>query len=137
MTRHDMAERDLIDAALDSWSRQRPDLKVQPAAVVMRINRLAAHFQAELDAVFAEFGLTNPSFELLATLRRARPPRRRGGSAARAVDRRAGRPGQAAAQAAAVVRRRPCQPDPGARDRATDQARQGHLLGPRTTGHDS
>ena len=76
MTRHDMAERDLIDAALDSWSRQRPDLKVQPVAVVMRINRLAAHFQAELDAVFAEFGLSNPSFELLATLRRAGHPYR-------------------------------------------------------------
>ena len=76
MTRHDMAERDLVDAALDSWSRQRPDLKVQPVAVVMRINRLAAHFQAELDAVFAEFGLSNPSFELLATLRRAGHPYR-------------------------------------------------------------
>jgi DNA-binding MarR family transcriptional regulator len=74
--RHDMPERDLIDDALDSWARERPDLKVQPVAVVMRINRLAGHFQAELDAVFAEFGLTNPSFELLATLRRAGHPYR-------------------------------------------------------------
>ena len=76
MTRHDMAERDLIDEALESWMRERPDLKVQPVAVVMRINRLAAHFQAELDAMFAEFGLSNPSFELLATLRRAGHPYR-------------------------------------------------------------
>ena len=76
MTRQDTAERDLIDEALDSWARERPDLKVQPVAVVMRINRLAAHFQAELDAVFAEFGLSNPSFELLATLRRAGHPYR-------------------------------------------------------------
>jgi DNA-binding MarR family transcriptional regulator len=78
MTAHDIAERDrdLIDDALDSWARERPDLKVQPVAVVMRINRLAAHFQAELDAVFAEFGLSNPSFELLATLRRAGHPYR-------------------------------------------------------------
>jgi DNA-binding MarR family transcriptional regulator len=76
MTRHDMAERDLVDEALDSWARERPDLKVQPVAVVMRVNRLAAHFQAELDAVFAEFGLSNPSFELLATLRRAGHPYR-------------------------------------------------------------
>jgi len=74
--RHGVAERDLIDDALDSWARERPDLKVQPVAVVMRINRLAAHFQAELDTVFAEFGLTNPSFELLATLRRAGHPYR-------------------------------------------------------------
>lgn len=71
-----MAERDLIDDALDSWARERPDLKVQPVAVVMRVNRLAACFQAELDAVFAEFGLSNPSFELLATLRRAGHPYR-------------------------------------------------------------
>jgi len=76
MARHDMAARDLIDQALDSWARERPDLKVQPVAVVMRVNRLAAHFQAELDAVFAEFGLSNPSFELLATLRRAGHPYR-------------------------------------------------------------
>jgi DNA-binding MarR family transcriptional regulator len=78
MTPHDVAERDrdLIDDVLDSWARERPDLKVQPVAVVMRINRLAAHFQAELDAVFAELGLSNPSFELLATLRRAGHPYR-------------------------------------------------------------
>ena len=76
MTLHDTVERDLIDEALDSWARERPDLKVQPVAVVMRINRLSAHFLAELDAVFAEFGLSNPSFELLATLRRAGHPYR-------------------------------------------------------------
>jgi DNA-binding MarR family transcriptional regulator len=76
MTWHGMAERDLIDEALEAWARERPDLKVQPVAVVMRVNRLAAHFQAELDAVFAEFGLSNPSFELLATLRRAGHPYR-------------------------------------------------------------
>jgi DNA-binding MarR family transcriptional regulator len=76
MTRHGVAERDLVDEVLDSWSRERPDLKVQPVAVVMRVNRLAAHFQAALGAVFAEFDLSNPSFELLATLRRAGHPYR-------------------------------------------------------------
>jgi DNA-binding MarR family transcriptional regulator len=70
-------ERDLIDDALESWTRERPDLKTQPVAVVMRVNRLAAHFHRELDAVFAEFGLTHPSFELLATLRRAGQPYQR------------------------------------------------------------
>jgi DNA-binding MarR family transcriptional regulator len=69
--------RDLVDEALASWARERPDLKTQPVAVVMRVNRLAAHFHGELDAVFAEFGLSNPSFELLATLRRAGSPYRR------------------------------------------------------------
>jgi len=74
MSQHDTGARDLIDDALDAWAREGPDLKVQPVAVVMRVNRLAAHFHAELDAVFAEFGLSNPSFELLATLRRAGHP---------------------------------------------------------------
>jgi DNA-binding MarR family transcriptional regulator len=69
-------ERDLIDEALASWSRERPDLKTAPVAVVMRINRLATHFHAEMDTVFAEFGLSNPSFELLATLRRSGHPYR-------------------------------------------------------------
>jgi DNA-binding MarR family transcriptional regulator len=69
-------ERDLIDEALASWSRERPDLKTAPVAVVMRINRLAAHFHAEMNTVFAEFGLSNPTFELLATLRRSGPPYR-------------------------------------------------------------
>jgi len=67
---------DLIDEALTAWARERPDLKTAPVAVVMRINRLAAHFKTEMDAVFAEFGLSNPSFELLATLRRSGDPYR-------------------------------------------------------------
>jgi DNA-binding MarR family transcriptional regulator len=69
-------QQDLIDAALASWARERPDLKTAPVGVVMRINRLAAHFHAEMDAVFTEFGLSNPSFELLATLRRSGSPYR-------------------------------------------------------------
>jgi DNA-binding MarR family transcriptional regulator len=42
----------------------------------MRVNRLAAHFRAEMEAVFSEFGLTGPAFELLATLRRSGTPYR-------------------------------------------------------------
>ncbi len=67
-------DRDLIDDVLASWARQRPELKTAPVAVVMRINRLSAHLRAEMDAVFAEFGLTGPAFELLATLRRSGSP---------------------------------------------------------------
>jgi DNA-binding MarR family transcriptional regulator len=67
---------DLIDEVVASWAVLRPDLKTAPVAVVMRINRLSAHFRAEMDAVFAEFRLTGPAFELLATLRRSGPPYR-------------------------------------------------------------
>jgi hypothetical protein len=43
-----MADRDLVDEALKSWARERPDLKVQPVAVVMRA--LSADEQADLRA---------------------------------------------------------------------------------------
>lgn len=69
-------ETDLIDDVITSWAAERPDLKTAPVAIIMRINRLAAHFLAEMDAVFAEFGLTHPAFELLATLRRSGSPYR-------------------------------------------------------------
>jgi DNA-binding MarR family transcriptional regulator len=68
--------RDPVDEVVASWALQRPGLKTAPVAAVMRINRLAAHFRAEIDAVLAEFGLTGPQFELLATLRRSGSPYR-------------------------------------------------------------
>lgn len=70
----DGQETDLIDDVITSWAAERPDLKTAPVAIIMRINRLAAHYLAEMDAVFAEFGLTHPAFELLATLRRSGSP---------------------------------------------------------------
>jgi len=69
-------ETDRVDDVLASWSAGQPDLTTTPLAIIMRINRLSAHFLAEMDAGLAQFGLTYPAFELLATLRRSGSPYR-------------------------------------------------------------
>jgi DNA-binding MarR family transcriptional regulator len=62
--------RDSVDALLASWEERRPDLDFSPVAVIARLARLRAHLDAELDRLFAEHGLTAPSFGVLVTLAR-------------------------------------------------------------------
>jgi DNA-binding MarR family transcriptional regulator len=69
--------RDHTDWLLDGWKQQRPDLDVSPIAVITRLSRLQSHLQPEIAAVFERFGLTTPSFAVIATLRRAGPPYQR------------------------------------------------------------
>jgi DNA-binding MarR family transcriptional regulator len=61
---------DSVDALLQSWAERRPDLDFRPVAVVTRLARVRAHLDAELEQVFAESGLTGPSFAALVTLAR-------------------------------------------------------------------
>ena len=56
------------------WRRERPDLDVSPQGVIGRLHRLAARLTEELVAVYAEFGLGEGEFDVLATLRRAGAP---------------------------------------------------------------
>lgn len=69
--------RDHTDWLLDGWKQQRPDLDVSPIAVVTRLSRLQSYLQPEIAAVFERFGLTTPSFAVMATLRRVGPPYQR------------------------------------------------------------
>lgn len=69
--------RDHTDWLLDGWKQQRPDLDVSPIAVITRLSRLQSHLQPEIAAVFERFGLTTPSFAVIATLRRVGPPYQR------------------------------------------------------------
>jgi DNA-binding MarR family transcriptional regulator len=62
--------RDSVDVLLDSWAARRSDLDFAPVAVVARLDRVRGHVDRELDRVFAEHGLTRPSFEVLVTLAR-------------------------------------------------------------------
>lgn len=62
--------RDAVDALLDSWAARRADLDFTPVAVVARLDRVRGHVDRELERVFAEHGLTRPSFEVLVTLAR-------------------------------------------------------------------
>jgi DNA-binding MarR family transcriptional regulator len=65
---------DAVDAILDQWRRERPDLDVSPMGPIGRVKRCAALLQRKLDEVFAMFGMTFWEFDVLATLRRSGAP---------------------------------------------------------------
>jgi DNA-binding MarR family transcriptional regulator len=65
-----VTEHDFVDALMASWAEQRPDFDVTPVAVVTRLSRVRDHLEGEMAAVFGSFGLTAPSFVMLATLAR-------------------------------------------------------------------
>jgi DNA-binding MarR family transcriptional regulator len=65
---------DAVDRIAEQWRRERPDLDVGPMLLVGRIHRLAELLDQELRPVFAEAGLGNGDFDVLASLRRAGAP---------------------------------------------------------------
>jgi DNA-binding MarR family transcriptional regulator len=68
---------DAVDAVIADWHRERPDLDPVAIGVFGRVTRLHAHQRSILNALYAEFDLTLPVFDLLASLRRAAPPHRK------------------------------------------------------------
>ena len=66
--------RDYVARLIESWRAERPDLEVNPVAIVYRVGRLAAYFAAEVDRVFHGSGITSADFAVLANLRRSGPP---------------------------------------------------------------
>jgi DNA-binding MarR family transcriptional regulator len=67
-------EPDHVGRILLQWRRERPDLDVSPLGVVGRLHRLAAALDVELRALFAEAGLSDGDFDVLASLRRSGEP---------------------------------------------------------------
>ena len=69
-------ERDLdhVGRIMEQWRRERPDLDPSPMGVIGRLHRLADALHAELRPVFAEAGLSDGDFDVLASLRRAGAP---------------------------------------------------------------
>ena len=65
---------DAVDRIVAQWARERPELDTGAMAVIGRLHRLAALLDAELTPVFAEVGLGNGDFDVLAALRRAGEP---------------------------------------------------------------
>ena len=61
---------DEVDEVMAAWHRERPDLATSPMAVWSRIHRLAALLDAARKRCFAEHGLDNWEFDVLAALRR-------------------------------------------------------------------
>jgi len=67
---------DHVGRLVAGWREERPEFPVDPVGIVYRAGRLAAHFGAAIDKVFADAGLSNPEFSVLANLRRAGHPYR-------------------------------------------------------------
>lgn len=67
---------DAVDAILQQWKAERPDVDVSPMAVIGRIGRAASVLDKRIHAVLAEFGLQPGEFDLIATLRRTGAPHR-------------------------------------------------------------
>jgi DNA-binding MarR family transcriptional regulator len=67
-------EPDHVGRILQQWHRERPELDVSPLAVVGRLHRLADALNVELRALFAEAGLSDGDFDVIASLRRAGEP---------------------------------------------------------------
>ena len=73
-----MAEptQDAVDRIAEQWAHERPDLDVAPMLVIGRLHRLAELLDQGLRRVFADAGLGNGDFDVLASLRRSGPPYR-------------------------------------------------------------
>ena len=54
--------RDEVDALLDAWRRERPDLDVTPMEVLSRISRLAHHLDRGRADAFSSHGLEPVSY---------------------------------------------------------------------------
>lgn len=65
---------DGVDAILDQWRAERPDLDLSGMSVIGRISRLERELRPRLEEVFARHGLEGWEFDVLATLRRSGPP---------------------------------------------------------------
>src|SRR3954451_17206688 len=69
-----MTLRDGVDAILEQWRRERPDLDPSPIGVVGRLSRVARALEARLEPVYKAHGLEPGWHDVLATLRRQAPP---------------------------------------------------------------
>jgi DNA-binding MarR family transcriptional regulator len=67
---------DHVDFVLEQWAAERPDLDAAPMGVIGRVQRLCRIIEPELNRVFSEHQLDRAAFDVLATLRRSRPPHR-------------------------------------------------------------
>jgi DNA-binding MarR family transcriptional regulator len=65
---------DRVDELQQAWRRERPDLDTSPQGVIGRLHSVALELTDRLVAVYAQFGLSEGEFDVLATLRRAGSP---------------------------------------------------------------
>lgn len=71
-SRHDPS--DDVDAIVEAWRRERPDLDVEPLHVFSRVSRLARLLDLDRTSAFARHELEGWEFDVLSALRRAGDP---------------------------------------------------------------
>ncbi|MEM9135233.1 MAG: MarR family transcriptional regulator [Actinomycetota bacterium] len=65
---------DAVDHMLDQWQQVDPDLDVSPMAIIGRISRLSRVIDRRLTQNFAEHGIDDWMYDVLATLYRSGEP---------------------------------------------------------------
>ncbi|WP_116110546.1 MarR family winged helix-turn-helix transcriptional regulator [Amycolatopsis ruanii] len=65
---------DAVDAAVEAWQRERPDLDLDAIAVAGRLGRVGLLLGPAQETVFTSFGLQRGEFDVLAALRRSGAP---------------------------------------------------------------
>ncbi|MCL7928848.1 MarR family winged helix-turn-helix transcriptional regulator [Halomonas llamarensis] len=65
---------DHVDNILKQWQQERPDLDVVPMGTIGRVKRLNHTLMRAMEKTWAKYGLTDASFDVLATLRREGAP---------------------------------------------------------------
>jgi DNA-binding MarR family transcriptional regulator len=65
---------DEVDAIVQAWRRERPDVDIAPMEVLSRISRLARRVDRVRATAFSAHDLEYWEFDVLAALRRAGPP---------------------------------------------------------------
>ena len=69
-----LTERDAVDLITNQWTAVRPDLDVTPIEIVGRVSRLSRLIDRRLGTNFAEFGIDDWMYDVLATLYRTGEP---------------------------------------------------------------
>jgi DNA-binding MarR family transcriptional regulator len=69
-----VTQRDGVDAIVEQWARERPELDTTAMAVFGRVYRVARLVGDAQERCYATFGITRADFDVLATLRRAGGP---------------------------------------------------------------
>lgn len=72
--RADQPGSDHVDAIVEQWAEERPELPTRALALAARILRLQRFLDDRVDASLASSGLNRGEMNVLATLRRAGPP---------------------------------------------------------------
>ncbi|SDC08381.1 MarR family winged helix-turn-helix transcriptional regulator [Streptomyces prasinopilosus] len=66
--------KDPVDAIIEQWARERPDLDTAAMEVFGRVSRLARTMGDRIEKAYAKYGISRGEFDVLATLRRSGAP---------------------------------------------------------------